>query len=141
MKYKFYLTFFLLFSVLNFGCRKRKNTVIPYVPVNIYIYPSDPNFNKINTPGGWVYLNGGSRGIIVYRRSNEEFVAYDRHCTYDTENACGQVEVTTSQITAIDSCCMSEFVLTDGSVVKSPATNPLQAYQVNYNGNELRIFN
>lgn len=123
------------------GCKKKKNTVIPYIPVNIYIYPSDPNFNKINTPGGWVYLNGGSRGIIVYRRSNEEFVAYDRHCTYDTENTCGQVEVTSTQITAIDSCCMSEFVLTDGSVVKSPATNPLQAYQVSYNGNELHIFN
>jgi nitrite reductase/ring-hydroxylating ferredoxin subunit len=68
-------------------------------------------------------------------------VAYDRHCTYDTENACGQVEVTSSQIMAIDSCCMSEFVLTDGSVVKSPASAPLQAYQVSFNGNELRIFN
>ena len=143
LKYKFtiYSTFFVLFALLHGGCKKRKNTVIPYIPVNIYIYPSDPNFNKLNTPGGWVYLNGGSRGIIVYRRSNEEFVAYDRHCTYDTENACGQVEVTSTQITAIDSCCMSEFVLTDGSVVKSPASAPLQPYQVNYNGNELHIFN
>jgi nitrite reductase/ring-hydroxylating ferredoxin subunit len=128
-------------ALLQLSCKKRKNTAIPYIPVNIYIYPSDPNFNKINTPGGWVYLNGGSRGIIVYRRSNEEFVAYDRHCTYDTENPCGQVEVTSSQISAIDSCCMSEFVLTDGSVIKSPATVPLQAYQVSYNGNELHIFN
>jgi nitrite reductase/ring-hydroxylating ferredoxin subunit len=132
---------FSILSIINIGCKKRKNTVIPYIPVNIYIYPSDPNFNKLNTPGGWVYLTGGSRGIIVYRRSNEEFVAYDRHCTYDTENTCGQVKVTSTQITAIDSCCMSEFVLTDGSVVKSPATVPLQAYQVNYNGNELHIFN
>jgi len=130
-----------LFAFFNWGCKKRKNTVIPYIPVNIYIYPSDPNFNRINTPGGWVYLSGGSRGIIVYRRSNEEFVAFDRHCTYDTENSCGQVEVTSSQITAIDSCCMSEFVLTDGSVVKSPATVPLQTYQVSFNGNELHIFN
>jgi nitrite reductase/ring-hydroxylating ferredoxin subunit len=138
---KHLVLFLVLFSALFFGCKKKRNTVIPYIPVNIYIYPSDPNFNKINTPGGWVYLNGGSRGIIVYRRSNEEFVAYDRHCTYDTENSCGQVEVTSNQITAIDSCCMSEFVLTDGSVVKSPATAPLQAYQVSYNGNELHIFN
>lgn len=141
MKFKYVPFFLMALAIFIFGCKKRKNTVIPYIPVNIYIYPSDPNFNKINTPGGWVYLNGGSRGIIVYRRSNEEFVAYDRHCTYDTENACGQVEVTSSQITAIDSCCMSEFVLTDGSVVKSPATVPLQSYQVSYNGNELHIFN
>jgi len=133
--------FYIFIAAVNIGCNKRKNTVIPYTPVNVYIYPSDPNFNKLNTPGGWTYINGGSRGIIVYRRSNEEFVAYDRHCTYDTENSCGQVEVTATQITAIDSCCMSEFVLTDGSVVKSPATAPLQAYQVSYNGNELHIFN
>jgi len=131
----------VLFTLFFWGCKKRKNTVIPYIPVNIYIYPSDPNFNRIITPGGWTYLVGGSRGIIVYRRSNEEFVAYDRHCTYDTENACGQVEVNASQIIAIDSCCMSEFVLTDGSVVKSPASAPLQAYQVSFNGNELHIFN
>ena len=131
----------IFFTTITFACKKRKNTVIPYVPVNIYIYPSDPNFNKLNTPGGWAYLNGGSRGIIVYRRSNEEFVAYDRHCTYDTENVCGQVEVNSSQIISIDSCCMSEFVLTDGSVVKSPASAPLQAYQVSFNGNELHIFN
>ncbi|MCC6252014.1 MAG: hypothetical protein IT238_06085 [Bacteroidia bacterium] len=135
---------FLALLVIVFfaiACKKRKNTVIPYVPVNIYIYPSDPTFNKLNTVGGWTYLSGGSRGIIVYRRSNEEFVAYDRHCTYDTENSCGQVQVTSSQITAVDSCCNSEFVLTDGSVIKSPATVPLQTYQVNYNGNELHIFN
>lgn len=130
-----------LLAITIEACKKNKNTVIPYIPVNIYIYPSDPSFNKINTPGGWAYLNGGSRGIIIYRRSNEEFVAYDRHCTYDTENPCGQVEVTSSQIIAIDSCCMSEFVLTDGSVSKSPASVPLQAYQVSFNGNELHIFN
>lgn len=138
----FYIGVFLSLQLwINSGCNKKKNTVIPYVPVNIYIYPSDPTFNKLNTPGGWVYLSGGSRGIIVYRRSNEEFVAYDRHCTYDTENTCGQVEVTSTQITAVDSCCGSEFVLTDGSVVKSPSTVPLQAYQVSFNGNELHIFN
>jgi nitrite reductase/ring-hydroxylating ferredoxin subunit len=131
----------LFFFLLIFSCRKRNNTVIPYIPVNIYIYTSDPRFNALNTPGGWAYLNGGSRGIIVYRRSNEEFVAYDRHCTYNVDDPCGQVKVGATQITAIDSCCMSEFVLTDGSVIKNPATAPLQAYQVRYNGNELHIFN
>ncbi len=139
-KYTIYI-WFSLFLFLFGACKKRKNSVIPYVPVNIYIYPSDPSFNRLNAPGGWVYLNGGSRGIIVYRRSNDEFVAYDRHCTYDTENSCGRVSVSSTQITAVDTCCSSEFVLTDGSVVKNPATVPLQAYQVNYNGNELHIFN
>jgi len=131
----------LLFLLSVSSCRKRKNTIVPYIPVNIYIYTSDPRFNTLNTPGGWVYLNGGSRGIIVYRRSNEEFVAYDRHCTYDVDNPCGQVAVSSTQITAVDSCCMSEFVLTDGSVVKNPASVPLQVYQVRFNGNELHIFN
>lgn len=140
-KHSYFVLLLVLSTVFISACKKKKNSVIPYFPVNIYIYPSDPNFNKLNTPGGWAYLNGGSRGIIVYRRSNEEFVAYDRHCTYDTENPCGKVSVDASQIMAKDTCCGSEFVLTDGSVVKSPASVPLQSYRVNYNGNELHVFN
>lgn len=123
------------------SCKKKQQGVIPYVAVNIYIYPSDPNFNQLNVPGGWAYVNGGSKGIIVYRRSNEDFVAFDRHCPYLPENSCSRVSVNSTQITAVDTCCGSEFILTDGSPTKSPATVPLQFYQTSFNGNELRIYN
>lgn len=124
-----------------YSCKKGKNQTIPYVPVNIYINPSDPLYIKLAVPGGWLYLNGGSRGIIVYRRTVEEFVAYDRHCTYNVDDQCGKVSVNSTQIMAVDSCCLSEFVLTDGSVSKGPANQPLHQYQTSWDGNTLRIFN
>lgn len=123
-------------------CKKNKEEGrVPYVPVNIVLNTSDPLFVKLNAPGGWVYVNGGSRGIIIYRLSLDDFRAYDRHCSFQPEDACGKVSVNSSQIMAVDSCCGSEFVLTDGSVAKSPASRPLTQYLTSYDGNRLLITN
>lgn len=142
-KFRLFISFALLIGMffIAISCKKKNNSVIPYVYVNLYIYPSEPLYNKLNAVGGWVYVSGGSRGIVVYRRSNDEFVAYDRHCTYQPDNSCGTVNVNSSQIMAVDSCCGSQFVLTDGSVAKAPATISLKAYQTSFDGNALHIFN
>ena len=92
-------------------------------------------------PGGWTYINGGSRGIIIYRASNDVFKAYDRHCTFDSSNSCALVSVEVNNITGFDDCCGSKFILTDGSVTQGPANLPLKQYQTSFDGNELRIFN
>ena len=123
------------------SCKKDAGDVVPDVYVNIYIYTTAPEFISINAVGGWVYITGGSRGIVVYRNSVEEFMAYDRHCTYQPSNSCARIEVEQSNITAVDSCCGSKFVLTDGSVVNGPASLPLKQYQAMLDGNVLHIFN
>ena len=125
---------------LHNGCEKNED-IIPYVRVNLVLYLSDPQFNPLNAVGGWVYVSGGSKGLIVYRKSNDEFTALDRHCTYLPENACSRVEVDASQIMAKDSCCGSTFLITDGSVTNSPATLPLKFYQTSFDGSSVRIFN
>lgn len=131
------LIFFLLFST----CKKERQGVVPYVPVDFYLYTSNPQFSNLNAVGGWIYIDAGSRGIVIYHRSNDEFVAFDRHCTYQVEDPCGQASVDASFITLKDSCCGSEFLLYDGSVTKGPATLPLQAYYTEYDGNRLRVYN
>ena len=123
------------------SCKKDAGDVVPDVYVNIYIYTTDPEFVSINAVGGWVYITGGSRGIVVYRNSVEEFMAYDRHCTYEPSNSCARIEVEQSNITAVDSCCGSKFVLTDGSVASGPASLPLKQYQAKLEGTTLHIFN
>jgi nitrite reductase/ring-hydroxylating ferredoxin subunit len=128
--------FFFLFTT----CKKERQGV-PYVPVDLYLYTTSPEFSNLNAVGGWTYINGGSRGIVIYHRSNDEFVAFDRHCTYQVEDPCGQVSVDASYIALRDSCCGSEFLLYDGSVTKGPATLPLQAYYTEYDGMRLRIYN
>ena len=130
-----------LFFLTQSACKKENNRRIPYVPVNAVLYISDPQFNRLNVVGGWVYINGGSRGIIVYRRGQDDFVAYDRHCTFEPDNACGRVSVNNTQIQAVDSCCGSEFILTDGNVTKGPATIPLQDYITSFDGARVLISN
>ena len=124
------------------SCDKKTNDEwIPYVPVNIALNTSDPLFVKLNAPGGWVYINGGSRGIIVIRTNQTDFKAFDRHCPYNPKSACGKINVDNSQVLATDSCCGSQFVILDGSISKGPATRPLREYQTIYDGNRLSVTN
>ena len=127
--------------LLIIGCKKDNNSGIPLVSVIIYLNSNNPEFVNLNVVGGWTYITGGSRGLIVYRSSNSEFKAYDRHCTYDSSNSCALVSVDVSNIRGLDDCCGSMFLLTDGSVTKGPANLPLKQYQTSFDGSVLHIFN
>ncbi|MFN3876197.1 MAG: hypothetical protein ACK4L7_09840, partial [Flavobacteriales bacterium] len=86
------------------ACRKPGNQGIPPVSVDISININNPAYADLAVPGGWLYLSGGSRGIIVYRSSPTEFAAHDRHCPYRPSDLC-QVAVDSSQIIARDGGC------------------------------------
>lgn len=132
-------TTFLFLSMTS--CKRGNQTGIPYVPVNFQIVVSNPEFSPLLAVGGWVYIGGGSRGIIVYRASPDEFKAYDRHCTWMVEDDC-RVSVDNSDITAVDTeCCESHFLLVDGAPISGPAPIGLQQYQTDFDGNILYIFN
>jgi nitrite reductase/ring-hydroxylating ferredoxin subunit len=140
---KFSFKFFLLvvcFSVLS--CRINNDTSgVPLVSVNLTIYTSDPAFFNLNPIGGWEYVSGGSRGVLIYRLGTNEFVAFDRHCTYDPGASCAKISVNSSNVIAIDTCCGSEFLITDGSVMEGPASYGLKQYQTTFDGDVLRVFN
>lgn len=134
--------YILIIPILLFNsCKKDENSNIPLVVVNVVIYINDPAYNNITVPGGWTYLNGGSRGLIVYRASNDAFKAYDRHCTYDATSSCALVSIEVNNITGLDDCCGSKFRITDGAVTQGPANLPLKEYQTSFDGNTLRIYN
>ncbi len=122
------------------GCKKDKSEV-PNTQVDIYVYTSSPQYNHLNTPGNWAYVTGGVRGIIVYRRSIEEFKAYDRSCTYQPANSCEIVSIDSTNIFAVDACCGSKFQIIDNTVVNGPASQPLREYNTHYDGNTLHIYN
>jgi nitrite reductase/ring-hydroxylating ferredoxin subunit len=132
---------FLLLLLINplASCRKDKQSpVITYINVNISLYPNTLDYLPVS---GWYYVSGGYRGLIVYRMTTDEFMAYERTCPYDPDNASARVQVESSGITAVDSTCGSRFVLTDGTPIKGPSGYPLQQYRTSYDGNQLRIFN
>ncbi len=131
----------LLLLVL-LSCNKQGNSDgIPYVQVNIQLYTSDPTFFNLTTVGGWEYINGGSKGIIVYRNGIDEFKAFDRHCSYLPQESCSRVFIDSSNIMAVDTCCGSQFIITDGLVTNGPAVQGLKEYQTSYDGNRLLITN
>jgi nitrite reductase/ring-hydroxylating ferredoxin subunit len=123
------------------SCKKERPSGVPLTPLDISINVNNPSYADIAVPGGWIYLSGGSMGLIVYRSSPNDFVAMDRHCPYRSAELC-RVFVDDSEIIAKDTaCCGSRFLVSDGSVVEGPAALGLQRYNTSFNGTTLRIYN
>ncbi|MCF8219359.1 MAG: Rieske (2Fe-2S) protein [Bacteroidales bacterium] len=143
-KYTYFVTFIILFLIIPFftQCDKEnEHNPIPNVHVNINLDISSTLYSDLNIIGNHAYITGGYRGIVVYRMSNDEFVAYDRACPYDHEDPEARVDVEDNGLTLIDSTCMSRFLLLDGSVVEGPAKRSLKNYRTNFDGNNLFIYN
>jgi nitrite reductase/ring-hydroxylating ferredoxin subunit len=134
------------FMLILAACKKdniNQQLGIPYVNVDRYILLNDPNSLSLNAVGGYLYVNAGSRGILVYHRAFEEYVAFDRHCTYNTSDACAKVTLDSSSNVILNcACCASKFSIIDGSVLNGPAINPLLQYQAQISGpGTLHIYN
>ncbi len=131
--------------VLAVACKKKAQKVqdngVPYTPINIVIYPGDPLNFKIQTPGGWMYFNGGVSGLIVYRKTAGEFVVLDRTSTYLPDDVGARVKVQSDAFTCKDTISGSKWQIFDGAVMTGPATSPLRLYNNTYDGNALRITN
>lgn len=131
----------LVFSVMT-SCSKEENkNDIPVVAVSFVINPNSTEYLELNAVGGWVNLTGGYRGIVIYRKSVSEFMAYERACPYDWDLADGRVDVDASGLTARCPACKSQYILIDGSPFAGPSTYPLKQYQTQYDGIQLYVFN
>ena len=123
------------------ACKKDEQSGVPPTAVDISININLPAYADLAVAGGWLYITGGSQGIIVYRASNDQFVALDRHCPYQPQNAC-KVVVDDTQVIARDTaCCHSAYLIIDGSVSQGPSATALKRYNTLFNGTTLRIFN
>lgn len=101
--------------------------VIPYVDVQVDLNLSLPAYNSLNFPNNWLYISGGSRGLIVYRYTLDEFVVLDRHATWDVGAGC-QCTVSPDGYTIEDPCSGSQWYIFDGSIIQGPTTAPLERY-------------
>ena len=142
---KSYINLTLLLILLGFLTQARcDNRVqnIPYVPVNFDVNLNLPAYNSLNFPGAHIYVDGGSKGIIIYRYTLDEFVVLDRHATSDIEIGC-QVNVTSDGLTINDDleCSESKWLIIDGTVMQGPAILPLHRYSTSWNPPILSVFN
>jgi hypothetical protein len=130
----------LVILIINSGCRDRNTNRVPDVPVNIAINIYQPDFFNLTVPSGWVYITGGSRGIIVYRKSTTEFVALERHSPFQPEDNCA-VAVDADNIIVSDPCSDSQWLITDGTIIQGPTAFALETYQTSFSDPILYITN
>lgn len=139
MKLKFLTLFIIL--IFPYSCKDKDEDLIPYVSVDFTIDVLSTFYSELSVPGGFVYVTGGYKGILLYRLSMDEFLAYDRCCSYKPYEPCERIEMESSGLTMIDSCCGSRFLILDGSPFEGPATKMLRPYSTYFDGRYLRVFN
>ena len=136
------LTGLAFIMLLSFGCKDKQNGVIPYVPVNTSVGLGLPTSANLAPIGGWIYVDGfGSKGLIVYHKDFDEYVTYDRNCTFEGFGDCVTLHVDASLGQTKDDCCGSTFSLQTGLVLHGPATYAMIQYHTELQGNTLYITN
>jgi hypothetical protein len=132
----------ILCAVWLSDCRKTDtNHQVPNVRVNEYIVLSLPQYNTLNFINGWVYLDGGYNGLIAFRVTEEEIKVYDRQAPYYVKDKCQVIVDSNSNVSCIDTCSGSQWLLLDGQILKGPASQPLRFYQTSFDGTHLSITN
>lgn len=135
--------FFLLLVLFTASCKKNQEHPVPSVPFDFTIDLTLPSYSSLNGVGGWAYVNGGIKGIIVYRQSYDVFVAFERMSPEDPENTCATPLTPNADnfLQLDDDCSGATFSLYDGSPMSGSEWG-LRQYQVIWNGsNLLRIYN
>jgi hypothetical protein len=126
----------------------------PLAYVDISINPNSTMYNEINAVGGWMYLDESdgvpapSRGLIVYRSSTDQFMAYDRTPPYKADSCCNAGKTYCTKLLVgdeypfvVDTCTNSRYLIIDGSPVSGPSNKYLYVYYTEYDGYTLYIHN
>ncbi len=128
----------LLLFIVFLSCKKNKQVdQIPNVSVSVNVYLNLPSNSALNSIGNYVKVQGGYRGIIVYRRSQTEFAAFDLACPFDPSASGAILQVDSSGVALVDYNCGSRFNLGYGTILNGPATIPMKEYNTDYDGNNI----
>lgn len=122
--------------VVIFCCMScaKENNLIPNIPVSFSSPLTDPRLSRLTTAGGAVIVDGGVAGIIIYRRADNAYVAYDRCSTVNPEQK-NAIVIDDPNLTATDLASGAKYSLFDGAPVKAPAEKSLKQYNVTITGN------
>lgn len=123
------------------GCKDTESEP-PFIPSSIVDFEIDinrPSLFSLRNEGGHAFIaNEGDRGIILYRKSENEILAFESNCTYLPEEPCANVSVDQTNLFMIDTCCQSTFDF-EGNVRNGPASRPLFLYKTTLEANLLKI--
>ena len=67
---------------------------IPFIPFpDIFINLNLPDYTPLRNDGGVVPVDGGVRGIYLYRENEFSYKAFERNCSYGPNEACATVDL------------------------------------------------
>ncbi|MBQ2187900.1 MAG: hypothetical protein IKQ09_00395 [Bacteroidales bacterium] len=109
--------------------------------IDFVIYPNTLEYQELNVVGGWMYLTAPlpSYGIIVYKKSYDEFMAYDRKPLINNES-CPNNRLDVDLPFVVDECNDMRYNILDGFNLNGDGTH-LYWYQTEFDGTALRIYN
>lgn len=132
---------YIFFSICLISCSKENIDRIPEVYVSYKITLQEFNIKSNN---GLLLVNNqanaGVAGLIIYKRADGAFVAYDRCSSVNPQKRCAIVP-DDPNLTATDPCSGAKFSLFDGSPVKAPAQRSLKQYRVIITNFDLMVVN
>lgn len=154
----------ILIALLAFlsGCKQYpENPNRPVLPAPITIYPNTYEYYDLNFISGWLYITSDvestSRGIIVYRQSYTEFLAYDRMPPNEPDACTDSLGNTTRLVVdfpfVVDRCNNAYYNILNGQlIVREPdmipdfptdgtMVYPLIQYHTTFDGSKLVISN
>jgi len=140
MKNRLILAYLVTFTLLNACGEGGQANLIPFAFVNEDVNLNEVQNQVLRQPGGYIYLDAGFRGIILYHDGFGNYRAFERACTYDPLVECDPIVVDSSQLYMIHPCCKSTFSF-DGIPTSGPAPYPLKEYVVYSEGIFLFIRN
>lgn len=128
---------FLAFIVILSCDTDRVDDPIPFQPfADIVVITT--NYPELGD-GKSITIDGGVRGIIIHRKSSTQYLAFERNCSFQPNDACATVDIHATTQFMFDACCGSSFRFDDGNPTGGPAWRPLRQYETSLNVNVLTI--
>lgn len=122
------VAFLILLSLQNSA---HAQASFPPVTINLNF----PQHQRLKLDGGYEYISdGGMQGIILYRESEDKYIAYERTCSINND-----APVTVDGSGFFMKGCNSTFSFADGHPTSGPARQPLLKYRTSLNGQNLTI--
>lgn len=133
-------TFALLFIFLS-ACSPdlSDDPIPPALFDDIIIQLSLPQYVSLATKGYYELNSSGIRGIIIYRKDVATYIAYERNCSFQPNDACATINVDVSGLFLTDPCCGSTFDFPTGYPTGGAAWRPLRRYKTHLDGGVLTI--
>lgn len=123
------------------ACGREQRCGVPIGMTNFEINPNSAYYSGLNNVGGYEYLTGGHRGVVVVRLSWDQFAAYERTCPLDSTTAVVVSEDWGSSLLECPKCKTCFIANSDGMPMDGGATScPLYQYSTSYSGGVLWVY-